>query len=145
MRVGTVDGVLLVVDIENNVDASISQSIHALVVVHAVVDSIDTDSIDAQVLELGDVSLANIGIGEGIDVGSITTGLVVDTTHVPALAISPESCSWSVMCIILRHCIRIAVLTSARGRDSGERRGALAGWLLDRAGGVGLDARQEPQ
>ena len=62
----TVDRVLGSVDVESEVDTSVGEGIHAGVVLGSVVDSVDTDSVDAELLELGDVALAAIGIGNGI-------------------------------------------------------------------------------
>ena len=88
----TVDRVLGSVDVEREVDASISQSVHAFVVVGCVVNSVDTDGVDAKLLEFGDVALAACYIGDGVLRIRCTTGLVVDTTDVEALAALPESC-----------------------------------------------------
>lgn len=87
----TVDGVAWVVDVKNQVDAGISEGVHALVVILGVVDSVNTNSVDAKVLEVLDITEAGLGVSEGILVGRSTTRLVVDTTKVEALAISPES------------------------------------------------------
>lgn len=88
---GAVDGVAGVVDIKNQVDASVGESVHAVIVVLGVVDSIDADNIDAKVLEVLDVSLTRLGIGQGVRGARRTTRLVVDTAKIEALAISPES------------------------------------------------------
>lgn len=88
---GTVDGVLGVVDIENEVDASGVERTHALVVISLVVDSVDANNVDAELLEVLDITLANIGIGERILVSRGTTGLVVDTSEVESVLASPES------------------------------------------------------
>lgn len=88
---GTVDGVLGVVDIENKVDAGFGEGIHALIVVTLVVDSVDTDNVDAKLLEVLDITLADLGVGQRILVGGGTTGLVVDTSEVESLVASPES------------------------------------------------------
>lgn len=65
-RVAAVDGVLGVVDIENQVDAGILEGLHTLVVVRGVVDSIHTDGVDAKILEISNVAKANIGVAKGI-------------------------------------------------------------------------------
>ena len=49
---GTVEGVLGSVDIEDQVDAGIGEGVHALVVVLGVVDRVDTDGVHAEVLEV---------------------------------------------------------------------------------------------
>lgn len=79
---GTVDGVFGSVDIEHQVDASISQGIHALVVVLRVVDRVDTDGVQTELLELGNVTLATIGISDGVSQVRGATGLVVDTANI---------------------------------------------------------------
>lgn len=80
------DGVFRGVDIECEIDASIGQGFHAFVVILAVINGIDSDGIDAQLLEpgfrdqlvgccamlldsLGNVAFADGGISEWI--GSI--------------------------------------------------------------------------
>jgi hypothetical protein len=42
------------------------QSLHALVVVGGVVDSVDTNGVDAEALELVDVALATSNVGDGV-------------------------------------------------------------------------------
>jgi hypothetical protein len=65
-------------------------------VVLGVVDGVDTDRVQAKLLELLDITLAAGAIGNGVlGVGS-ATGLVVDTADVEALVASEESCSGSV-------------------------------------------------
>jgi hypothetical protein len=88
---GTVDGVLGVVDIENEVDASVVERLHARIMIGLVVDSVDADNVDAELLEVLDITLANIRIGERILVSRGTTGLVVDTSEVESILASPES------------------------------------------------------
>lgn len=88
----SVQSVLGVVDIENQVDASISKSLHALLVVLGVVDNVDTDGVDAEILEVLDVTLANAGVGERVDSLGVATGLVVDTAEEEALVVGVESC-----------------------------------------------------
>jgi hypothetical protein len=60
-------------------------------VVTLVVDSVDTDNVDAELLEVLDITLADLGVGQRILVGGGTTGLVVDTSEVESLVASPES------------------------------------------------------
>lgn len=91
-----VDGVLGVVDIENEIDAGVIELLHTLVVVKSVVDSVYSNGVDSKILESGDIALANLGIGEGILVGRRTTGLVVNTSDVEAGVASPESYNASV-------------------------------------------------
>jgi hypothetical protein len=68
-RFRAVDGVARVVDIKDQIDASIGESAHALVMVLRIVDGIDTNGVDSKVLEVFDISGANIGISQGILVG----------------------------------------------------------------------------
>lgn len=90
LGLGTVDGVLGGVDIENKVDAGLSEGSHALIVVLGVIDRVHTDGVQAQFLEVLDVTLATIGISNRIAEVGRTTGLVVDTTHVEAVAALEE-------------------------------------------------------
>jgi hypothetical protein len=60
-------------------------------VISLVVDSVDANNVDAELLEVLDITLANIGIGERILVSRGTTGLVVDTSEVESVLASPES------------------------------------------------------
>lgn len=60
--------------------------------VGCVVNSVDADGVDAKLLEFGDVALAACYIGDGVLRIRCTTGLVVNTTDVEALAALPESC-----------------------------------------------------
>jgi hypothetical protein len=61
-----IDGVFGSVDIEDKVDARVLEFLHARIVVGSVVDGVDTDRVDAQLLEFGDISLADRRVGEGI-------------------------------------------------------------------------------
>jgi len=72
------------VDIEHEVDAGSGKHGHALVVVNMGVDGVDTDGVDAELLEQEDVTSANLGVGERVGaalVGSTSTGLVINTLH----------------------------------------------------------------
>jgi hypothetical protein len=76
----------------NSSRATISyQGVHALVMVGRVVDSVHADGVDAEALELFNVTLAASDIGDGILRISGTTWLVVDTTDVETLVASEES------------------------------------------------------
>lgn len=59
--------------------------------VSTIVDGIDTDDIDAKILELGNIALADGSIGQRVSVGRSTARLVVDTTEVKACFTLPES------------------------------------------------------
>lgn len=93
---GTVDGVLGVVHIENQVDASVVEGLHTLIVAGAVVDGVDTDNVDTELLEVRDITLADLGVGKRILVSGGTTRLVIDTTQEEALVTGPESFEVSV-------------------------------------------------
>ena len=62
----TVDGVLGGVDIKDEVDTGVLQLLHALVVVLGVVDGVDTDGVDAQLLEQRDVALAVVRVSDRV-------------------------------------------------------------------------------
>lgn len=55
-----------------------------------VVNGIDTDSIDAEILEVLDVTVADGLISERVLVGRGAAGLVVDTAEIEALIALPE-------------------------------------------------------
>ena len=55
-----------------------------------VVHHVDPDRVDAQLLELGDVTLADGRVGERIRLAGAATGLVVDAADVEAVATSVE-------------------------------------------------------
>lgn len=59
--------------------------------VGAVVDSVDADSVDAEVLELLNVALAASLVGDGVLCIGSATGLVVNTADVETLVASKES------------------------------------------------------
>jgi hypothetical protein len=59
-------------------------------VILGVVDGVDTNGVDSEVGKVGNVTLADVGISEGIRVSSGATGLVVDSTQVEALLAGPE-------------------------------------------------------
>lgn len=85
VRVVTVDRVQGVVGIKDDVDAGLGELLHALIVVLGVVGRVHTDGVDAELLELLDVGLADLGIGQRVDIGGSTTWLVVDTTDEESL------------------------------------------------------------
>jgi hypothetical protein len=61
-------------------------------VVGSVVDSVDADSVDTELLELGDVTLAAVCVCDGVLGLSRATWLIVDTADVEAFVASKESC-----------------------------------------------------
>lgn len=65
-----------------------------------VVDSVDTNSVQTQLLEFRDVSLAAIHVGDRVgDIGGATR-LVVDATNVEAIIAGKES--WGNVSVMLR-------------------------------------------
>ena len=86
----TVERELGGVGVESNVDTSVVQHLHALVVVLAVVNGVDTDGVDAELLEQLDVAGQRLGVGDRVGGIGGTTGLVGDTTDVEALLASIE-------------------------------------------------------
>ncbi len=91
LRGGSVDAVLGGVDIKSEVDASSRKGVHAGIVVGRVVNGVDTDRVDAELLEVLDVTLAASGIGNGIFGCGGATGLVVNTADVETRIASEES------------------------------------------------------
>ena len=89
--VGAVERELGVRHVKDQIDAGILESLHAVIVALGVVDSVDTDGVDAQVLEVLDVTLTDAGVGKRVLVGGRTTGLVVDTTEKEAVLAGVES------------------------------------------------------
>jgi hypothetical protein len=61
-------------------------------VVGRVVDGVDADSVDTELLELGDVTLAAVSVGDGVLGVGRAAGLVVYTADVEAFVASKESC-----------------------------------------------------
>lgn len=90
LRIGTVQCVLGSVDIQDKVDASIGEGLHALIVVLGVVDRVHTDGVEAQVLELLDITLAASSISDRVCKLGGATGLVVDTADVEAVVALEE-------------------------------------------------------
>lgn len=90
LGIGTVDGVPGSVDIQHQVDTGIGQGAHALIVVLGVVDGVHTDGVEAEVLELLDVTLAAIGIGDGIGELGGAAGLVVNTADIETVVALEE-------------------------------------------------------
>ena len=90
-RICSVQGIEGGVDVENEVDASICQGVHASVMRRSVVDGVYSNSVDAQLLKLSNISCAAGGIGDGICQIGGTTRLVVDATDVESVVSSEES------------------------------------------------------
>jgi hypothetical protein len=81
------------VQVQDEVDAGISQSTHALVVVCGVVHSVDSDGVDAQLLEFHDISLASSGVSDGVSDIRRSSRLVINASDVETAASGKESCS----------------------------------------------------
>ena len=73
------------VDVQNQVDARVRQLLHALVVVGGVVDGVDTDGVDAELLEVLDVTLTRGRVGQRVVELARAAGLVVEAPHVEAV------------------------------------------------------------
>jgi hypothetical protein len=99
-------------------------------VVGGVVYGVDAHSVDAQLLELLDIALAAVDVGDGVLSLRGATGLVVNTADVETVFTGPEGCS--------RSLVRVGLVS---GRCS--RTIALDGDLRQAAGagtrGSGLD------
>merc|ERR1712087_260617 len=92
VRACTVESNIWSVHIKSQVDASLIQHSHSLVMVLAVVDSVDTDSVDAESLELLDVAAQSLGVEQRVFCLSGTSRLVSNTTDVETLAASGVEC-----------------------------------------------------
>jgi hypothetical protein len=66
LRVITVQRVFWRVGIQDEVDASICEGIHAGIMVQRIVDRVDSDGVDAEFLEVGDITGTDILVGKGI-------------------------------------------------------------------------------
>lgn len=71
VHTGTVDRILRGVDVEDQIDTLISKHLHALIVVLGVIDGVDTDGIETQLPKVGNVTLAVLGVGEGVLGGGV--------------------------------------------------------------------------
>jgi hypothetical protein len=61
-------------------------------VVCGVVDGVDSDGVDAQLLEIFNVTSAARRVGNGISNIGRTTRLIVDTTDIESIVSGEESC-----------------------------------------------------
>jgi hypothetical protein len=107
-------------------------------VVGGVVYSVHTDGVDAQLLELFDIALAAVDVGDGILRLRRAAGLVVDTANVEAVFAGPEGCSQWLVEVGLAS--KQSTRTIALDGDLGHAAGAGAsGSLLElgRGGGGG--------
>ena len=91
-RVEPVDRVERVVGVDDDVDAGVGERRHALVVVRRVVGDVDADRVDAQLLELRDVALADGRVRQGVRHGRGPSRLVVQAPDIEASLARPERC-----------------------------------------------------
>jgi hypothetical protein len=61
-----VEGVVGGVGIERQVDTSVVEHLHTLVVVLRVVDGVDADRVDAERLEVGDIALESLEVEQRV-------------------------------------------------------------------------------
>jgi hypothetical protein len=61
-----------------------------------IVDCIHSDSVEPQLFEVGDITLANFDVGNWIGNIGGTTRLIVNASNVKASITREESCAWSV-------------------------------------------------
>jgi hypothetical protein len=107
-------------------------------VVGGVVYSVHTNSVDAQLLELFDIALAAVGVGDGVLSVRGAAGLVVNTANVEALVTGPES--WSLALAEVGPVSEQLTHTVALDGDLGHAAGAGAsgsGLEVGRGGGGG--------
>lgn len=64
--------------------------------VGGVVDGVHADGVDAQLLELLNIALAAIDVGNGVLSIRGAAGLVVNTTNVETLVAGPEGCNFEL-------------------------------------------------
>lgn len=88
----TVERVLGGVDIEDQVDACRCQRVHACIMVGGVVDGVDSHGVNAELLEVANITLAAGFIGNGVDDLGGSSGLVVNTTDVETVVSGEECC-----------------------------------------------------
>lgn len=72
-----VEGVVWGVDVQSKVDAGISQSLHARIVVCRVIHGVDTNGVDSKLLELGNITRASSRISNGVLEGGGATWWIV--------------------------------------------------------------------
>jgi hypothetical protein len=105
-------------------------------VVGGVVYGVHAHSVDAQLLELLDIALAAVDVGDGVLSLGRAAGLVVNTANVEAVFTSPEGCSQSLVRVGLASggCRRTIALDGDLGQAAGA--GARGSGLdLGRGGG----------
>ena len=107
--------------------------------VGGVVYGVHTNSVDAQLLELFDIALAAVDIGNGVLGIRGAAGLVVDTANIEAAVAGPEGCSGLLAGVRFLDCQQ-SKRTIALDGDLGHAAGAGAsgsGLDLSRGGGGG--------
>ena len=104
-----VERVFRSVGVESQVDSSVIEHLHTLIVVLGVVDCVDTDCVDTEGLEVSNIALQALNVEERVFGVSRTTcllsvsvfkdwersrtGLVGNTTNVETLVVCEESIS----------------------------------------------------
>jgi len=53
----------------HGVDSGLVKSAHARIVIEGVVHAVNTDDVDAELLEIGDIASTSRGVGQGINEG----------------------------------------------------------------------------
>lgn len=87
---GSVERVLGRIDVQDEVNASICQSVHASIVVGGVVNGVHTDGVETELLEVWDISLAAICICNRVCNIGRATRLIVDTSDVESVVAGEE-------------------------------------------------------
>lgn len=72
------------VDVENEVDASSCQRAHTSIVIDRVVNTVDSNGIDTQLLEIRDISRAAHRVRDRVTELRRTAGLIINTANVEA-------------------------------------------------------------
>lgn len=75
---------------KSNVDPGVGQSSHASVVVGCVVDCVHANGVDAELLEVHDITRASCLISKRVDEVGRTSRLVINTTDIEAIASGKE-------------------------------------------------------
>ena len=122
----TVERVLGGVGVKGNIDTGVVEHLHALVVVLGVVDGVDTDGVDTEILEVGDIAPQALEVEERVlcissttcgvvrkspprpNVTELRTWLVSNTTHVETLVVCEEAIAlhrdWGKLSLALGEC-----------------------------------------
>lgn len=88
--ISSVDRVIWRVGVQHQIDTSISQLLHTLIMVRRVIDSVDSHNIRSQLLELGNITLADLWVGQWVDEVGGAAWLVVNAADVETLVAFEE-------------------------------------------------------